>query len=146
MLVGQAWLPEGAEVERDAEHDTPGGRPSPPTGPTRPTRAAPHGHAARAVITFTRLKYLSFTHSAIYLALLVTWLSDGPDELRTVLGWAHGIGWIVMSLLCIVGRPAARDPALAGRDGGGRRRGRAVRREHLVRGLRKALHPARRVA
>ena len=21
MLVGQAWLPEGAEVERDAEHD-----------------------------------------------------------------------------------------------------------------------------
>ena len=53
------------------------------------------------MITFTRLKYLSFTHSAIYLALLVTWLSDGPDELRTVLGWAHGIGWIVMSLLCI---------------------------------------------
>jgi hypothetical protein len=53
------------------------------------------------VITFDRLKYLSFTHSAIYLALLVTWLSDGPDELRMVLGWAHGIGWIVMSLLCI---------------------------------------------
>jgi 8-oxo-dGTP diphosphatase len=21
MLIGQAWLPEGAEVERDAEHD-----------------------------------------------------------------------------------------------------------------------------
>jgi hypothetical protein len=54
------------------------------------------------VITFTRLKYLSFTHSAIYIALLVTWLSDGPDELRMALGWAHGIGWIVMSLLCIV--------------------------------------------
>jgi hypothetical protein len=53
------------------------------------------------VITFDRLKYLSFTHSAIYLALLVTWLSDGPDALRTTLGWAHGIGWIVMSLLCI---------------------------------------------
>ena len=54
------------------------------------------------MITFTRLKYLSFLHSAIYLALLVTWLSEGPDELRTVLGWTHGIGWIVMSLLCIV--------------------------------------------
>ena len=53
------------------------------------------------MITFTRLKYLSFTHSAIYFALLVTWLSDGPDELRMVLGWAHGIGWIVMSLLVI---------------------------------------------
>jgi hypothetical protein len=53
------------------------------------------------VITFTRLKYLSFAHSAIYFTLLVLWLSDGPDGLRAVFGWAHGIGWIVMSLLCI---------------------------------------------
>ena len=53
------------------------------------------------MITFNRLKYLSFAHSAIYLCLLAMWLSDGPDGLRTVLGWAHGIGWIVMSLLCI---------------------------------------------
>jgi hypothetical protein len=53
------------------------------------------------VITFTRLKYLSFAHSAIYLGLLTMWLADGPDGLRTLLGWAHGIGWIVMSLLCI---------------------------------------------
>jgi hypothetical protein len=53
------------------------------------------------VITFTRLKYLSFTHSAIYLSLLAVWLTDGPDDLRMVLGWCHGIGWIVMSLLCI---------------------------------------------
>jgi hypothetical protein len=54
------------------------------------------------VITFTRLKYLSFAHSAVYLALLALWLSDGPAVPRTVLGWAHGIGWIAMSLLCIV--------------------------------------------
>jgi hypothetical protein len=53
------------------------------------------------VITFTRLKYLSFTHSAVYLTLLAVWLSGGPDGLRAALGWAHGIGWIVMSLLCI---------------------------------------------
>jgi hypothetical protein len=53
------------------------------------------------VITFTRLKYLSFTHSAIYLALLTVWLSGGPEELKMILGWCHGIGWIVMSLLCI---------------------------------------------
>ena len=53
------------------------------------------------MITFTRLKYLSFLHSAIYLGLLAMWLSDGPDEIRMILGWAHGIGWIVMSLLCI---------------------------------------------
>jgi hypothetical protein len=54
------------------------------------------------VITFTRLKYLSFAHSAIYLSLLTLWLSDGSEQARMVLGWAHGIGWIVMSLLCIV--------------------------------------------
>jgi len=52
-------------------------------------------------MTFARLKYLSFAHSAIYLGLLTMWLSDGPDPVRTALGWAHGIGWIVMSLLCI---------------------------------------------
>jgi hypothetical protein len=54
------------------------------------------------VITFNRLKYLSFAHSAIYLTLLTLWLTDGPEELRQIFGWAHGIGWIVMSLLCIV--------------------------------------------
>ena len=53
------------------------------------------------MITFTRLKYLSFTHSAIYLALLTVWLAGGPDNVKAVLGWAHGIGWIVMSLLCL---------------------------------------------
>jgi hypothetical protein len=53
------------------------------------------------LITFTRLKHLSFIHSGIYLTLLALWLSDGPDGLRTVFGWAHGIGWILMSLLCI---------------------------------------------
>jgi hypothetical protein len=53
------------------------------------------------VITFTRLKYLSFMHSAIYLALLTVWLSGGPEDLKMILGWCHGIGWIVMSLLCI---------------------------------------------
>jgi hypothetical protein len=53
------------------------------------------------VITFTRLKYLSFAHSGVYLALLALWLSDGPATPRTVLGWAHGVGWIGMSLLCI---------------------------------------------
>jgi hypothetical protein len=53
------------------------------------------------VITFNRLKYLSFAHSAVYFTLLVLWLTDGPDELRQVFGWLHGVGWIVMSLLCI---------------------------------------------
>ena len=54
------------------------------------------------MIAFTRLKYLSFAHSGVYLVLLALWLSDGPDDLRMVFGWAHGVGWIVMSALCIV--------------------------------------------
>jgi hypothetical protein len=52
------------------------------------------------VITFTRLKVLSFTHSAIYLTLLVAW-AIGADGLKYVCGWAHGLMWIFMSLLCI---------------------------------------------
>jgi hypothetical protein len=53
------------------------------------------------LITFQRLKVLSFTHSGIYLCLLVAWLAPGLKGAELVLGWAHGIGWIVMSLLCI---------------------------------------------
>ena len=52
-------------------------------------------------MTFEQLKYLSFTHSAIYLTLLVVWLVPRLEGATTVFGWAHGIGWIVMSLLCI---------------------------------------------
>ncbi len=52
------------------------------------------------LLTFERLKWASFAHSAIYTGLLVT-VFTGPDELKTVLGWSHGIGWIVMSLACI---------------------------------------------
>ena len=51
------------------------------------------------MITFTRLKYLSFAHSAIYLTLLVLAVLNAPAKLY--FGWAHGIGWILISLLCI---------------------------------------------
>ena len=40
------------------------------------------------MITFNRLKYLSFLHSAVYLALLYVWISRGPEGLKEVLGWA----------------------------------------------------------
>ena len=51
------------------------------------------------MITFQRLKYLSFAHSGVYLTLLVLALTDQPA--KTIFGWAHGIGWIVISLLCV---------------------------------------------
>ena len=50
-------------------------------------------------MTFTHLKYLSFTHSAIYVTLIVLAVLNEPAKLY--FGWAHGIGWIVISLLCI---------------------------------------------
>jgi len=49
-------------------------------------------------MTFTHLKYLSFTHSAIYVTLIVLAVLNHPAKLY--FGWAHGIGWIVISLLC----------------------------------------------
>jgi hypothetical protein len=52
-------------------------------------------------VSFLTLKRLSFTHSAIYLTLLVVWLVPGlhPEEL--VFGLAHGLGWIAMCVLCV---------------------------------------------
>jgi hypothetical protein len=53
-------------------------------------------------ITFRRLEVASFVHSAVYLALLVCAFGLGKPEPETfVLGMAHGLMWIAMSLLCI---------------------------------------------
>jgi hypothetical protein len=52
-------------------------------------------------VTFERLKVLSFTHSAIYLTLLTVWILPGLKQAELIFGWAHGIGWIAMSLLAI---------------------------------------------
>jgi hypothetical protein len=54
------------------------------------------------VLTFKRLERASFTHSAIYLALLYAAFVGGkPEPLTFVLGLAHGVMWIGMSLACI---------------------------------------------
>jgi hypothetical protein len=52
-------------------------------------------------MTFNQLKYLSFAHSAIYLTLLTVWLIPGMKTGEMIFGWAHGLGWILMSLLCV---------------------------------------------
>jgi len=53
-------------------------------------------------LTFTRLKWTSFTHSCIYTALLVSAFAAGkPEPLTFVLGMTHGLLWIFMSLACI---------------------------------------------
>ena len=48
------------------------------------------------------MKRASFLHSAVYLGLLVVWLVPGLRGPTVVLGFAHGIGWIVMSLAAVV--------------------------------------------
>jgi hypothetical protein len=53
-------------------------------------------------LTFTRLKWVSFTHSCVYTALLICAFAAGkPQPLTFVLGLTHGLLWIGMSLACI---------------------------------------------
>ena len=47
---------------------------------------------------FRALKYASFTHSAVYAALLFAALTDRET---LALGWVHGVGWIAMSITCL---------------------------------------------
>lgn len=51
-------------------------------------------------LSFAALKRLSFAHSVIYLVLLTVWAIPGLHTLEFVFGLAHGVGWIVMCLLC----------------------------------------------
>ena len=53
-------------------------------------------------ITFARLEAVSFTHSLIYVALLLCAFAFGNPEPETfILGLSHGLLWIGMSLVCI---------------------------------------------
>jgi hypothetical protein len=46
------------------------------------------------------LRYMSYGHSAVYTVLLWAAITD-RESIVSVLGWVHGVGWIVMSLLCL---------------------------------------------
>ena len=46
------------------------------------------------------LRYTSYSLSVVYAVLL--WAAiTGREDIVGVLGWVHGIGWILMSLLCL---------------------------------------------
>ncbi|HEX5225656.1 MAG TPA: hypothetical protein VFW29_11060 [Solirubrobacteraceae bacterium] len=58
--------------------------------------------AGAGPLTFARLKWTSFTHSCVYIALLLSaFAAGGPQPLTFILGLAHGVLWILMSLACI---------------------------------------------
>lgn len=52
--------------------------------------------------SFRFLEVLSFVHSGVYAALLVFFVGPESETATMLLGWAHGLLWIAMSLLCIV--------------------------------------------
>lgn len=65
--------------------------------------AQPLARARLGPITRERLKWVSFTHSCIYGALLVcAFALSKPEPLTFALGLGHGLLWIGMSLTCIV--------------------------------------------
>jgi hypothetical protein len=54
------------------------------------------------LITFRRLELASFTHSLVYLSLLLcAFVLSNPQPETFILGLGHGVIWIVMSLVCI---------------------------------------------
>ncbi|MBJ7472977.1 MAG: hypothetical protein JHD16_16845 [Solirubrobacteraceae bacterium] len=44
---------------------------------------------------------LSLLHSIVYATMLTLMFSDGPEGIRSVLGWTHGLMWIGLSLVCV---------------------------------------------
>jgi hypothetical protein len=53
-------------------------------------------------VTFRRLEAASFTHSLVYVGLLLCAFALGSPQPETfILGLSHGLLWIAMSLLCI---------------------------------------------
>ncbi len=79
-----------------------GGRRGAATDGTVAVAVTTHLRAGAGPLTFTRLKWTSFTHSCVYTGLLVSAFAAGkPEPLTLVLGWSHGLLWIFMSLACI---------------------------------------------
>jgi hypothetical protein len=75
-----------------------------PAARPRSTRAARSAGPREAAgpLTFTRLKWTSFVHSCVYVALLICAFAAGsPQPLTFVLGLTHGLLWIFMSLACL---------------------------------------------
>ena len=54
------------------------------------------------IVTFRRLEAVSFFHSCVYLSLLIcAFVLHNPQPETFILGLAHGLIWIGMSLVCI---------------------------------------------
>jgi uncharacterized membrane protein len=52
---------------------------------------------------FQAVRLYSAFECALFSALLVVWLGHVDEGAEAVLGWAHGIGWIVLCVLVAIG-------------------------------------------
>jgi hypothetical protein len=97
MAVGVSGRAE-QPVERTVEHP---GKPGPERAAEHPGEPRPE-RAAELAPAFAALKWTSLFHSCVYTSLLLCAFALGKPQPETlVLGWAHGLLWIGMSLTCI---------------------------------------------
>ncbi len=48
---------------------------------------------------YRRVRAYSYFELVLFTSLVVVWIGDIDPELKTVLGWCHGFGWIALCLL-----------------------------------------------
>ena len=124
----------GAEVTRDPEHDAHAWWPPDlDDWPDEADRALRHmARLLERVITFTRPASTCRSPTRRSTSRCSALAVRRPTPATTVFGWAHGLGWIAMSLLCLAAVRRRVHPAVARRDGRGRGRPRAVRGQRWV--------------
>ena len=52
---------------------------------------------------FQGVRLYSALEACVFTALLVVWIGGLGDRLKEILGWVHGFGWILLSLLVLWG-------------------------------------------
>ena len=52
---------------------------------------------------FQGVRLYSALEATVFSALLVVWLGGLSEDAKQVLGWVHGFGWILLSLLVLWG-------------------------------------------
>jgi hypothetical protein len=101
----RAPAPPGVHAPTRAGVRDPSERPLLTPQEAKPARRGPDSQnpqAAVGALTFTRLKWTSFGHSCVYMGLLISAFAAGnPEPLTSVLGFTHGVLWILMSLACL---------------------------------------------
>lgn len=52
---------------------------------------------------FNAVRIYSALECVVFLTLVGVWVGGGSAEAQMVLGWTHGVGWIILCLLVAVG-------------------------------------------